>query len=129
MEIDTLKLYTTSKLVDWGRQMRGGALGLDFASVNTIYRMMRALPPGRTEISDDAMLTEEIVSEVAKEAPDAAVILRARYCGYTRFAEQHRRRAEQLLGRKLSRRAFWALHDDGFQRVREFFEFLLRAAA
>lgn len=126
--IDTLTPYTTMRLIHWGRELAGGGTWLGMPRINILAA---TFAPTRTptSISDEAWIVESILDEVHKEAPDSAVVVRAVYTGRGKWSEERRRRAERLLGRPLSRRKFFALHDDGFQRVRDFFEFMLRTAA
>jgi len=128
--IDTLTAYTQSRLNAWGREILGGGTWLGMPKVNILHAARYAPTRGTpTGISDECWMTELIVAEVQLEAEDSAVVLRACYTGRGRWSEERRRRAEKLLGRPLSRRKFFALHDDGFQRVRDFFEFMLKSEA
>jgi hypothetical protein len=127
-QIDTLTPYTVMRLSQWGIEIRGGGTWLGHPKINLLHR--DHCGGSRTvSISDETWITEMVVNEIRKEAPEPAIVLRACYTGSGRWTEERRRYAEHLLGRTLSRRKFFQLHDDGFQRVREFFEELLRMAA
>lgn len=127
--IDTLSAYTASRLSAWGREICGGGTWLGMPRVNILHAARFAPTRGPTSISDECWLTEGIIHEIQLESPDSAMVLRACYTGRGNWSESRRRLAEKLLARPLSRRKFFALHDDGFQRVRDFFEFMLRTAA
>lgn len=126
--LDTLTPYTTSRLSLWGLEIgRGGGTYLGFPTINILHKDHNTIGGSRLiQISDSTWLTELIVNEIRLEAPDCAVVLRAAYCGRGRWTEERRRLAEFLLGHRLSRRKFFRLHDDGFRRVREFFEVMLK---
>jgi hypothetical protein len=127
--IDTLTPYTTERLCMWGHEIRGGGTWLGHPRINLLHRDHTGGGWRQVSISDQTWITEMVVNEIHKETPDSATVLRACYCGHGRWTEERRRFAETLLKRRLSRRQFFRLHDDGFHRVREFFEGLLRMAA
>lgn len=130
MKLDTLTPYTTHRLCQWGAEIRGGGTWLGLPSVNMLHRDHSVAGCARrVSISDEAWVTELVVNEIRKELPDAAVVLRACYCGNGRWTEERRRYAERLIGHALSRHRFWKLHDAGFSMVRDFFAGLLRLAA
>lgn len=125
--IDTLTRYTTWRLVNWGHEIRGGGTWLGMPTVNVLHKDHNTIGGSRQiQISDETWITEMIVNEIRKEAPDSATVLRAAYCGHGRWTEERRRLAGRMLGRRLSRRKFFRLHDDGFCRVRDFFDFMLK---
>jgi len=67
-----------------------------------------------------------IICEIRKEAPRSAVVLQACYLGHGRWAIERKQLAEKWLGQRLSRWKFYALKDDGFDRVRQFFQMMER---
>jgi hypothetical protein len=127
-EVDTLTPYTISRLSQWGLEIRGGGTWLGMPKINLLHRDHNGGGSRRVSISDETWMTELVVNEIRKESPDSATVLRACYCGHGRWTEERRRYAESLLGHRLSRRQFFRLHDDGFQRVRDFFADLLAMA-
>lgn len=68
-------------------------------------------------ISPEVMQVEDLVSDVYRDSPHLAVVLRAYYCGSGRQGVERRETAEAMLGRKIDRRAYYTYHDLGFQRV------------
>ena len=126
--IDTLTPYTTGRLRHWGLEIGiGGGTYLGMPTINILHKDHNTIGGSRLiQISDETWVTEMIINEIRLEAPDCAVVLRAAYCGHGRWTEERRRVAEFLLGRRLSRRKFFRLHDDGFRRVREFFELMVK---
>ena len=128
-QIDTLTPYTLERLCTWGIEIRGGGTWLGMPKINPLHRDHNGGGSRRVAISDQTWITEMVVNEIHHESPDCAVVLRACYCGHGRWTEERRRIAEERLGRRLSRRKFFRLHDDGFAMVREFFGDLLRMAA
>lgn len=113
----------------WGQEIRGGGTWLGYPRVNLLHRDHNGGGCRNVQISDQTWIVELIVNQIHYEAPDCATVLRAAYCGHGRWTEERRKLAEKLMGHRLSRRKFFQLHDDGFQRVREFFGDLLRMAA
>jgi hypothetical protein len=128
MNVDTLTPYTLSRLSQWGIEIRGGGVWLGHPRVNLLHKDHVRTAQKTVSISDEAWMTEMVVNEIRKESPSSAIVLRACYCGNGRWTEERRRYAEYLLGQRLSRRKFWRLHDEGFNRVREFFHSLLQMA-
>jgi hypothetical protein len=74
------------------------------------------------------MLVEDIVHDVHRDAPHLSAVLRAYYCGRGRQSVERLEAAVELVGRKLSRREYYAYHDLGFQRVAGALSALARAA-
>ena len=128
MQIDTWNIYVEHRLRQWAREIRGGWTNLDFPSTNMLHRDHGLKGSGMVVMSDEAQVTEMIMVELRKEAPDQAVVLEAVYRGQGRWAEERREDAEMLLGYNLSRRKFWVMYNDAFTRVRNYFEFMAKAA-
>ncbi len=69
-----------------------------------------SLPPAEDQI-------ERIVSQIARDAPLLAIVLRAYYCGSGRRGVERWEIAQQLACTTFTRSAYFAYHDLGFQRV------------
>jgi hypothetical protein len=129
--IDTLTPYTTSRLVAWGKEIAGGGESLGFSASNTIASLMGRTNnrTQRVNISDETLITELIIAEVYKEAPESAVVLRVCYCGHGKWMTERREKVERILRRKLTRRRFLAMHNAAFDMVRWYFAQMARMAA
>lgn len=128
MQIDTFALYVEHRLRSWAHEIAGGATNLDYPSTNMLHRDFGLGGSSRqVSMSDETWITERIMTEVRKESPDDALVLIAVYWGNGRFYVERREFAELLLGRKLTRGKFKAMHEIAFNRVKDFFVFLSRS--
>jgi Arc/MetJ family transcription regulator len=123
----TFDLYVRTRLDAWGREFalhrdeeRLGHKSKDMLQLliehkgempqRTVGYKPLTIPPLEWQV-------EEIVAQIHADAPILAVVLRAYYCGSGRRAVERREKAEELARRKIPRRAYFAYHDLGFQRV------------
>ena len=123
----TFDLYVRTRLDAWGQEFafhRDAEL-LGHKSKDMLQLLIEhkgEMPPRVTgfrplTIPPLEWQTETIVAQIHSDAPLLAVVLRAYYCGSGRRAVERLEKAEELAKRKLPRRAYFAYHDLGFQRV------------
>lgn len=79
------------------------------------------LPPAEMQI-------EDIVHGIAIEAPELAWVLRAYYCGSGRRRVERLALARLFLGRRITARAYFDYHAQGFDLVRDALQRMRNAA-
>lgn len=125
--IKTFDAYVRARLEAWGREY---ALHRDCeylghqskSMLQVLIEHKGEMPPRATgfkplSIPPEIEQIERIVSQIARDAPVLAGVLRAFYCGMGRRAVERRETAQELIGQPLSRRAYFTYQKMGFQRV------------
>ena len=125
--LSTFDLYVRTRLDAWGREF---ALHRDCeylghqsrSLLQVLIEHKGEMPPRVTgfrplTIPLDEEQIERIVSQIARDAPLLAIVLRAYYCGSGRRGVERLEIAESLSGRKIKRRLYFTCHDLAFQRV------------
>lgn len=122
-QVDLFQQYVDHRLREWAREIRGGTTYLGFSDENHICMTPRGRMPPMSPLT---IQTEEVVNEIRKESEECAKCLRAVYMGRGRWSEERRRDLERALGRKLTRKRFFMLFDDAFDRATQFFSVLVK---
>lgn len=130
--------YVKFRLEEWGREF---CLARDFTLLGhrskDILQVLRdhkgEMPPRVVgfkpeEIPPVEWQTECVVTDIARENRDLAMVLRAYYCGTGRRRVERYEAAQMLCGRTFTLRQFYTLHDLGFHRVAGALSALARAA-
>lgn len=130
-QIDTFGAYVRSRMEGWGDvfALHRDCEYLGHQSVNLLQVLIdHKGMPGRCvgfkplEVPLDALQVEQIVSEIAREQPGIACVLRAYYCGRGRRKIERWETANLMLaytGHKVvSQRHYLTMHDVGFAQVR-----------
>jgi hypothetical protein len=125
-QTDLFGAYVEGRLRAWAREIRGGGENLNFPSINHIDVFhAHGKPIG---ISELAMQTEDVVTEIAKESPECATCLRTVYFTRGSWSGDRREILQKRLGRPMTRYRFWQLYHDAFNRARIFFDFIAKTS-
>ena len=122
--------YTRRRLDAWGDEFRldRDSEILGGSGKNMIYVLMEhhgempSRPTGFKPFTVPLleMQIEDLVRRLFYESSHLAIVLRAYYCGSGRRGVERLEIARKLLGQSLSKRVYFAHHNQGFYRVAEF---------
>lgn len=125
--LNTFDAYVSARLEAWGREyaLHRDCEFLGYSSKNILQVLIEhkgEMPPRATgfkplSIPPEIEQVERIVSQIARDAPMLAAVLRAYYCGSGRRAVERLETAQELTGHSLRRRAYFTYQKLGFQRV------------
>lgn len=130
--------YVRARLDAWGREFRLDrplpALGHQSRNILAVLIEHKGEMPERNigfkplTIPPETMQIEDLVTEIHRDSPVLAAVLRAYYGGQGRQAIERRALAEKLCGQRIRRHAYFQYHDMGFHRVAGMLTALARAA-
>ncbi len=136
--INTFGAYVETRLAAWGREfaLHRDCEYLGHQSKNMLQVLIEhhgEMPPRPTgykplEVDQEAFQVEVMISELGITRAKAANVLRAWYAGRGRVQVERLETACELIGHKISRAQYRALHDIGFAHVEGQFMALARAA-
>ena len=136
--INTFGAYVEARLHAWGREfaLHRDCEYLGHQSKNMLQVLiehngeMPSRPTGfkPLEVDQEAFEVEVMVHELGITRPRAAHVLRAWFAGRGRVQVERLETACELIGQKISRAQYRALHDVGFALVEGRFMALARAA-
>lgn len=125
--INTFGAYVETRLHAWGNHfaLHRDCEYLGHQSKNMLQVLiehkgeMPSRPTGfkPLEVNSEAFEVEVMVHEIGIGRPDHANVLRAWYAGRGRVGVERLETARELIGRDISRGAYYALHDVGFAIV------------
>lgn len=127
--VNTFDVYVEGRLDSWGREFRLGYvqegedafMGPVYGNniLATLIQNKGEVRMGSTarEVSPNDWQMERIVSDIHRDYPHLAAVLRAYYCGRGRHAVERLELAEMLLGRPIGKRCYYAYRDTAFAHV------------
>jgi hypothetical protein len=125
--LNTFATYVQTRLHDWGSHfaLHRDCEYLGHQSKNMLQVLiehrgeMPARPTGfkPLEVDSAAFEVELLVHEIGIGRPDHANVLRAWYAGRGRVGVERLETACELIGRKISRRAYYTFHEVGFAMI------------
>lgn len=123
----SFETYVRRRLDAWGSEFRldrdGDFLGFPSKNVLQVLHEHRGEIPERAAGYKPLLIpplewqTETIVHGLNQASSHLAAALRAYYCGSGRVSVERLWTLEAMLGRSISKRAFFTYHDMGFQWV------------
>lgn len=127
MQIDMVRAEVIGRLTSWGKEVRGRLPSLDFSGVNLLHKD-HTFGSQPILMSRENAEMEQIVLEISKDEPRYAAALIARYVSYSPFTEMHRRVANKLVDKPMSRYVFETVLQCAEDEVRYFVEMLKKIA-